>query len=55
MGAPVAPSEQQYAELEAAGKLAQMEAPATARIEGGQATVPLALPRQAVSLIVLEW
>ena len=41
--------------LEAAGKLAQMEAPATVRVEGGQATLPLALPRQAVSLIVLEW
>jgi hypothetical protein len=32
-----------------------MEAPATVRIDGGTATLPLALPRQAVSLIVLEW
>jgi xylan 1,4-beta-xylosidase len=55
MGSPIAPDEKQYAELEAAGKLAQMEAPATVRIDGGQATLPLALPRQAVSLIVLEW
>jgi xylan 1,4-beta-xylosidase len=55
MGSPIAPTEQQYAELEAAGKLAQAEAPATVRIDGGQATLPLALPRQAVSLIVLEW
>jgi xylan 1,4-beta-xylosidase len=55
MGSPIAPSEQQYAELEAAGKLAQMDSPATVRIDGGQATLPLALPRQAVSLIVLEW
>jgi xylan 1,4-beta-xylosidase len=55
MGSPVAPDEQQYAELEAAGKLAQMEAPATVHVDGGQATLPVALPRQAVSLIVLEW
>jgi len=25
------------------------------RVEGGQATLPIALPRQAVSLVVLEW
>jgi xylan 1,4-beta-xylosidase len=55
MGSPIAPNEKQYAELEKAGKLAAMEAPATARIDGGQVTLPLALPRQAVSLIVLEW
>jgi xylan 1,4-beta-xylosidase len=55
MGSPIAPSETQYAELEAAGRLAAMEAPATVRIDGGQAAMPLALPRQAVSLIVLEW
>jgi xylan 1,4-beta-xylosidase len=55
MGSPIAPNEQQYAELERAGKLAAIEAPATVRIDGGQATLPLALPRQAVSLLVLEW
>ena len=55
MGSPIAPDEKQYAELEAAGKLATMEAPATVRIDGGQAAWPLVLPRQAVSLIVLEW
>jgi xylan 1,4-beta-xylosidase len=55
MGSPIAPNEQQYAELEKAGQLAAMEAPATVRIDGGTATLPLALPRQAVSLIVLEW
>jgi xylan 1,4-beta-xylosidase len=55
MGSPIAPNEQQYAELEAAGKLARMEAPATVPIDKGQATLPIALPRQAVSLLVLEW
>jgi xylan 1,4-beta-xylosidase len=55
MGSPIAPNEQQYAQLEAAGKLAQMAAPATVQIDKGQATLPLVLPRQAVSLLVLEW
>jgi xylan 1,4-beta-xylosidase len=55
MGSPIAPDEKQYAELEAAGQLAQLEGPATVRIDGGQATLALALPRQAVSLVVLEW
>ena len=55
MGSPIAPSEVQYAELEAAGRLARMDAPAAVHIEGGRATLPLALPRQAVSLLVLEW
>jgi xylan 1,4-beta-xylosidase len=55
MGSPIAPDEKQYAELEAAGKLAPMEGPATVRVDGGRATLPLTLPRQAVSLLVLEW
>jgi xylan 1,4-beta-xylosidase len=55
MGSPIAPNAQQYAELEAAGQLARMEAPATVRVERGQVTFPVTLPRQAVSLIVLEW
>jgi xylan 1,4-beta-xylosidase len=55
MGSPIAPNEEQYAQLEAAGKLAEMEGPPTVRIEKGQATLPLMLPRQAVSLLVLEW
>jgi xylan 1,4-beta-xylosidase len=55
MGSPIAPNEQQYAELEAAGKLAQLEAPATVGVENGQAALRFALPRQAVSLVVLEW
>jgi xylan 1,4-beta-xylosidase len=55
MGSPIAPNEQQHAELETAGKLAQMEGSATLRIEEGRAALRFALPRQAVSLIVLEW
>ena len=55
MGSPIAPDERQYAQLEAAGKLAAMEAPAAVPIDGGRASLAFALPRQAVSLIVLEW
>ncbi|PYQ20874.1 MAG: beta-xylosidase [Acidobacteria bacterium] len=55
MGSPIAPDERQYAQLEAAGKLAAMEAPAAVPIDGGRASVAFTLPRQAVSLLVLEW
>jgi xylan 1,4-beta-xylosidase len=56
MGSPIAPSRPQYDRLEAAGQLARLEdAPATVRIENGAATLAFTLPRQAVSLFVLEW
>ena len=55
MGSPIAPDERQYAQLEAAGKLAAIEAPAAVPIDGGRASVAFTLPRQAVSLLVLEW
>ena len=55
MGSPIAPNEEQYAQLEAAGKLARIDAPATLRVDKGQARLQFALPRQAVSLVVLEW
>jgi xylan 1,4-beta-xylosidase len=55
MGSPIAPSAEQYAQLLAAGQLARMEGPATLRVEKGQASLRFALPRQAVSLVVLEW
>jgi xylan 1,4-beta-xylosidase len=54
MGSPQDPTPEQYAELEMAGKLAQLEAPATVAIENGQATLRFQLPRQGVSLVVLE-
>ena len=55
MGSPIAPDERQYAQLEAAGKLAAMESRAAVPIDGGRASLAFALPRQAVSLLVLEW
>ena len=55
MGSPIAPNAEQYAQLLAASQLARMETPATLRVEKGQASLRFALPRQAVSLVVLEW
>jgi len=55
MGSPIAPSGEQYAQLEAAGQLAALEPPAALRIDKAQARLQLVLPRQAVSLVVLEW
>ena len=55
MGSPIAPNAEQYAQLLAAGQLARMEAPATLHVEKGQAALRFALPRQAVSLVVLDW
>jgi len=55
MGSPLAPNADQYKELQAASQLARLDAPATVRVEKGQASLKLALPRQAVSLVQLDW
>jgi xylan 1,4-beta-xylosidase len=55
MGSPIAPNAEQYAQLLAASELARLETPATLHVEKGQAALRFALPRQAVSLVVLEW
>jgi xylan 1,4-beta-xylosidase len=54
-GSPIAPNTEQYAELLAAARLATMEGPASLAVDKGAATLRFALPRQAVSLVVLEW
>jgi xylan 1,4-beta-xylosidase len=54
LGSPLAPNEKQYAELEQAGKLAQLEAPRQIQIAQGAATLNFTLPRQGVSLLVFE-
>jgi xylan 1,4-beta-xylosidase len=55
LGSPAAPDRSQYAQLEAAGKLARLEPPSTLDGGGSTARLRFALPRQAVSLLVLEW
>jgi len=56
MGSPAKPTPAQYKELEAASQLASIsDAPAKVDIADGHATIKVNLPRQAVSLFVIEW
>jgi xylan 1,4-beta-xylosidase len=55
LGEPPQPSASQYAELEAAGMLATLGPATSTPIADHRATLPLTLPRQGVSLVVLEW
>ena len=55
MGAPQMPTSVQYAELEAAGQLTLLESPHWMRTSGGAVEINFELPRQAVSLLELEW
>ena len=56
MGSPARPDPAQFAQLEQAGQLAAVkEAPATVTGENSTFTLPITLPRQAVSLVLLEW
>jgi xylan 1,4-beta-xylosidase len=55
MGSPRPLSAAQQAELEAAGRLHGLEGPGGMRVEDGRVVVRFTLPRQGVSLVVLEW
>ena len=55
MGSPQKPALEQYAQLEKAGQLSTLGAAETVKLEKGSALLKFALPRQAVSLLVLEW
>ncbi len=56
MGSPIAPNSAQYAALKQASELAKLsDSPATIPVAAGQAMLEFSLPRQAVSLVVLEW
>jgi xylan 1,4-beta-xylosidase len=56
LGSPGAPSEEQYARLQAASTLGVLEeAPRSVRVEQGTGLLSFVLPRQAVSLVVLDW
>ena len=54
MGSPEPPSAAQYRALEAASPLAPFDAPAKLDITEGRDD-QITLPRQAVSLFVIEW
>jgi xylan 1,4-beta-xylosidase len=55
MGSPQQPSPAQYTELERASELAVLKGPSTIDVVEGSATIAFTLPRQAVSLLVVEW
>jgi xylan 1,4-beta-xylosidase len=55
MGSPIAPTRDQHSQLEAASALALLEPASTVRVERGAATLRFILPRQAVSLLTVEW
>jgi xylan 1,4-beta-xylosidase len=54
MGSPQPPSDQQLRELEQAGQLAML-GQEKLRVENGAAKLQFDLPRQAVTLLVVEW
>jgi xylan 1,4-beta-xylosidase len=54
MGSPIAPNDGQYARLLEASKLATIEPP-TIRASGAASELTFRLPRQGVSLVVLDW
>jgi xylan 1,4-beta-xylosidase len=55
MGSPIAPNETQYRRLLDASKLATIDQPAAVRATGGTSDIRFTLPRQGVSLLVLDW
>jgi len=54
MGSPIAPNDKQYQELLEASKLARVEPPTPIRGESGETVMTFTLPRQGVSLFVVE-
>jgi xylan 1,4-beta-xylosidase len=55
IGSPQQPTAEQYAQLERAGHLETLGPAETVRVDGGRASLRFELPRQGVSLVVLEW
>lgn len=53
-GSPAAPSDAQYAKFLQAGQLAELDSPTTIKVENAKTTLHLQLPRQAVSLLILN-
>jgi xylan 1,4-beta-xylosidase len=55
MGSPLPLSAKQFSELEKAAQLAKLELPGHLRVKNGKLDLQFSLPRQAVSLFVIEW
>ena len=54
LGSPEQPTPEQYHQLEAAGQLEALQPPEQVEVIGGNATLHFSLPRQGVSLLILE-
>jgi xylan 1,4-beta-xylosidase len=54
MGSPQSPIPAQYAQLEAAGKLASLGEPTAIAVKNGTLAIKVSLPRQAVALFEIE-
>jgi xylan 1,4-beta-xylosidase len=55
MGSPQSPTPEEYAKLKAAGQLELMTSPEWLDVSQGKVTISTGLPRQATSLMHLEW
>jgi xylan 1,4-beta-xylosidase len=55
MGSPRTPTAEQTAQLKAAGQLQLLGSPEWLDVADGKVTIATAVPRQAVSLLRLEW
>jgi xylan 1,4-beta-xylosidase len=55
MGSPLTLSPKQLAELAKAGQLAELQPSKEIQFRNGQVGLPVNLPQEAVSLLVLEW
>ena len=55
MGRPQNPTAEQYTELEKAGQLTMLMSPEKINTENGGVILQVKLPRQAVSLLVIDW
>jgi len=55
MGSPQDPTQEQYEQLEEAGKLQMLNRPQQVSIENNRLSISIKMPGQAVSLLVLNW
>jgi xylan 1,4-beta-xylosidase len=55
MGSPQSPSAEQYAKLRQAGQLELLTSPEWVDVRGDAVTIEMELPREATSLLRLQW
>ena len=55
MGSPQSPTPEQYAQMKAAGQLELLTSPEWLDVSGGKVTIDTSMPRQAISLLHLNW